>query len=157
MTDNTVVLKREPLTEGGFHSALMVDWSRMIRKVGLAGFALKARMTERQVRNVQAGATPHALTIFNLLTEDDTALNCVFSEYGLRTAPRDAVCSSDPGTLPMAVALQHIAAAEHPESHGGPIITQYEAEHIPEADLLAAQRVIDNILSMKRKPLRSVK
>jgi hypothetical protein len=157
VTDNAVVQKREPLTEGGFHGALMVDWSRMIRKIGLASFALKARITERQVRNVQAGSTPHALTIFNLLAEDDTALNCVLSEYGLRTAPKEAICSSDPGTLPMAILLQHVAAAEHPNSHGGPIITQFEAEHIPDEDLLAAQRVIDTILSMKRKPLRSVK
>lgn len=152
MSVNTVVPKITPLPEDDFHAALMEDWARMIAKWKKPAFALKAGYSnQRQLHNVLNGSIPGALSIFNLLAEDDAAIDKVLERYGLRAVPRDAHCSSDPSTLPLATLLCHVAEAEHPESHGGTQITEHEARAIPEEDLLAVERVTARIRQL-RKP-----
>lgn len=152
MTSDTVVPKIVPLAEDDFHAALLQDWSRMIGKWKLPTFALKAGYHgPRQLNNFFKGSIPEAVRIFNLLAADDGAIASVLRAYGLKAVPLESFCSNEPGTLPVTVLLHHVAAAEHPQSHGGTQITEHEARGIPEEDLLAAERVIARIRVL-RKP-----
>lgn len=152
MNSNSVVPKPHPLTEDEFHDVLMEDWSRLTSKLGGKGkFALAAGLTVRQLGNIHKGSTPNAIHIFNILAADETAIAAVLRKYNLRAVPADAICSSDPGTLPLATLLHHVAQAEHPESHGGVAITEHEARSIPEEELLKVERLIAHIRQL-RKP-----
>jgi hypothetical protein len=138
------------LTEEEFHGALMADWNRLERKWRRDGLALKLGLGTKQLGKIIAGTSlhPHPHRIFNLLAEDDAAINFVLREYGLKAVPASAVCTGEPGTLKVAVLLHHIAAVEHPDSPGGVEITPHEARAIPEDDLIAAERIIARIRAL---------
>lgn len=124
----------------------------MIGKWKMPTFALKAGYHgPRQLNNFFKGSIPEAVRIFNLLAEDEGAISNVLDAYGLKAVPVGAFCSNEPGTLPLATLLHHVAAAEHPESHAGPDISEHEAREIPEDDLLAVERLIARIRHL-RKP-----
>lgn len=137
MSDNSVLPRREPLTEEEFHNAMMVALSRMYQKHGKPRVAEWLGVSVRHLQNIAGGSLPAPHRIFNLIARDTDALDAIDREYGTRRVPRDAVCSSDPVSTKLAMLLTRTIDIEHPDSDGGTDATLNELLKLPE-DVLRA-------------------
>lgn len=135
--DNSVVPKREPLTEEEFHNAMMVALTRLYQKHGKARVAEWLGVSVRQLANIAAGSLPAPHRLQNLVIHDPDALDPIDREYGIRRVPRDAVCSSDPVSTKLAMLLTRTIDIEHPASDGGTDATLAELLDLPD-DVLRA-------------------
>ncbi len=137
MPDTPVVQQKQPLTEEEFHNAMMVALTRLYQKHGKAKVADWLGVSVRQLANIAAGSLPAPHRLHNLLTHDDSALDAIDREYGVRRVPRDAVCSSDPVSTKLAMLLTRTIDIEHPDSEGGVDATLSELLNLPD-DILRA-------------------
>ncbi len=117
--DDTVVPAIAPLMEDKFHDAMMEAISRQTSRHGKGAVAQALGVSIKQVGNLAAGSFPRPDRLFNLLAQDEDALDPIDRQYGGRRVPRDAVCSSDPISARLAHLLSQTIVAERPDSDGG--------------------------------------
>lgn len=137
---NTVVPKIEPLDEEQFHDAMMLAIAGQVAKRGKAKVAGALGVTVRQLSNLGNGSFPRVDRIYNLRTLDPDALDPIDRKQGVRSVPRDAICSTDPVSTKLARLLTRTIDAERPDSPGGPAVTLREVMGLDEDDLRAAAR-----------------
>lgn len=135
MTDNTVVPKIAPLDEEQFHAAMMEAITRQIANHGKGQVAVALGVTVRQLANLGAGSFPRVDRIYNLRTLDPEALDPIDRKQGVRSVPRDAVCSSDPVSSKLAALLSRTIDIEKPDSDGGVGATLREVLDLDEVTL----------------------
>ena len=147
MPDDIVVPKRAPLTEADFRNNWLITLARLCRDHGDAKVALWLGVTERQLRNIKAGAIPTADKLWNLLAYDETAHDELDGGFGFKNVARDAVCSNDPLTLDMIAVAHEVAEHENPQSHGGTRTTDHELRQKDEPRLRRVHQVLGTWLN----------
>ncbi|MHB9879118.1 hypothetical protein ACSMXM_05590 [Pacificimonas sp. ICDLI1SI03] len=124
--ETTVVPKAEPLTEEQFHAVMMQGLSRMTRVHGKAKVAQALGVSVRHLGNIAGGSLPSPDKLFNLLALDQTAHDEIMADYGKRSVPLGAMCSSDPVAAKKAMLLAKVIEAEKADSDGGKTVTLHE-------------------------------
>jgi len=106
-----VVPKVEPLTADEFHSTFSIALHRMMRTHGRGRVALWLGVSDRQLRNIEAGSLPTADKIWNLLAYDQSAHDELDAEFGLRNVEPDMDGSAE------AIAIDLIGLAHETAIH----------------------------------------
>lgn len=157
----TVVPRKQPLTEQAFRAKWLRALARMCDQHGDDHVALWLGVTDRHLRNLKAGnSLPSADRIWNLLTYDDSAHDELDAAFGLRNVHEDSVCTTDPLTLDMIALAHETAEHEHPQSAGGVATTDHELLGKDEARLRKIHRTIgtwlDRIERLRAPSMRIV-
>lgn len=145
---SNVVRNPAPLNEEQFHAAMMESISRAIARNGKAKVAQIMCLSVRQLDNLGAGSFPRADRLANLRALGPELLDPIHREYGERTVPRNAVCSTDPISAKMAALLAKTIEMERPDSDGGTTATLSEVLNLDEQTLRQCARALSGWVEM---------
>lgn len=121
-----VVPETMAVGETDFLSAVVAGLARAQRKVGPKALAFVMDLTTKQLRNVLGNGSTSAKRLWDARAADPTALDDIADLYGCRIVPRDSICDTDLGTLPIAALLHKVVQAEDPRGPGGASKTHRE-------------------------------
>lgn len=136
---SSVVRNPSALDEEKFHAVVMEAISRAISKTSRARVAQVMEISTRQLENIGKGAMPNARSLANLRALGPDLLDPIHREYGERSVPRDAVCSTDPISSKLAALLAKTIEMERPDSDGGAASTLAELLSLGEDERLLRQ------------------
>lgn len=84
---NTVVPKKDPITESQFHELIVAGLARVAAKIGRGNLADRMGRTTRALDKVFGGSTPDAKALFDALKADATVLDELAAAYGFQLVP----------------------------------------------------------------------
>lgn len=119
MSQNTVVQNPSALDEEKFHAAVLEVLGGAFKLHGRSKVAQAMELSTRQLDNIAKGSMPNARSLANLRSLGPELLDPIHREYGERSVPRDAVCSTDPISSKLARLLSKTIEMERPDSEAG--------------------------------------
>lgn len=140
---NTVVPKKEPLTEEEFGATMRMMLNRLIREHTKPQVALWLGVTVRHLSgNILGGsALPSPDKLWNLLLKDETAHDELDAEFGFVTLRRQEDDSTaEPMTVTMIGLAKETAEAEAGHSAAGMSVTDGELRKMDEATIRKVHR-----------------
>lgn len=145
---STVVRNPSALDEERFHAVVLESLGRAISLHGRSKTAQAMEISTRQLDNIAKGSTPNARSLANLRSLGRDLLDPLHREYGERSVPRDAICSSDPVSAKLAALLCKTIDMEKPDSDGGQAATLREILDLDEAALRQSARALAGWVEM---------